>query len=203
MEVMTMSSIIDEEKLNETLTWRSDEVEFGKCLKSIKNQYGQLDLIHILDECDLEKSLWAVRALSTDHYDADIRLMACEVVESILRNEQERHSYIDDPLPFQAIEVSRAYAKGLLNENQRRQFENRITYSQWGQKAAPRMEIRAPRLFSGKLFEAAIETMFPEVGLAAYFSILTAHSIDSRPEVYEADTESKTKIVREFFESLH
>ena len=119
MEVMTMSSIIDEEKLSETLTWRSDEREFGKCLRSIKDQYGQLDLIHILDVCGLEKSLWAVRALSTDHYDADIRLMACDAVEAVLRKEQERRSYIQDYFPFESLELSRAFARGLLNENQR------------------------------------------------------------------------------------
>ncbi len=204
MLTMTSSGFIDEQKLRESLRYRSDEFKFETCLEKIKNRYGPIQLIHILNECDLEKALWALRTLSTDQFDDGIRLMACDAVEVVLRNElkPERRHFIEDSFPFDALEVSRAYAKGLLNEDQRRQFENRITYSQWLEKTGSRWDSNNPQLFGGDLTEAALKTMVPEAQIAAYFSILGAHSIAMYPGVDEEDTEAKTKIVREFFESI-
>lgn len=202
MLTLTEPALLDEQKLRETLRYRSDELKFNSCLSKIGKERGNLELIYILDECDLEKALWALRALTTSQFDAEIRLMACDAVEAVLRNEADRHNYLDDRFPFDALDVSRAYAKALLNANQQRQFENRITYSKWMEKSEERWASNNPRLFGSALSEAAVKTMLPDVSLAAYFSILGAYSREMYPNVYETDDATKVKIVREFFESL-
>ena len=204
MLTMTSSGLLDESKLRETLGWRSDQIEFAKSLDAIKAQHdGSLQLIDILDACGLEKALWAVRALATDEFDSELRLMACDIVEAILRGDQMRDSSIRDTFPFDALELSRKFALGIMSADEEQQFENRITYTVWfGRESARWANIDASR-FGHSLCRAAVSTMIPEAKIATYFGVLEAHSRrTSEPAISVPNSELKIQKVRNFFQSL-
>ena len=195
-----MAKEVNRSQLEETLRYRSDEGELRKKIASVAGGGQTVNLSNFLVSAGLEPTLWAFRVLP-ESQDADIRILACDIVQNLLEQEKNRNRFITtDEYPFELLRKARLYASGFLDQQEILKINSKQAYTEAMRMRNERWSRLDPSMFGASLTKAAVETLRPDARLGAYFAIVSAHSRITTPQVNDEEKQVKIGMLKTFID---